>query len=192
MQTLFRKLRWLVRRRAKEAELREELSFHLEEEAVRRREDGSADDEARRTARQEFGNQAVIEEDTRAAWGWRRLEQVARDARHGVRQIRRNPGFSAIAILTLALGIGGVTAIFSVFYAVLTVTLFVPVLGGLYVPRAGRREGLASILTGTSVLVATHVLTRGHGYGIVSPALCGVIASALGFAGSFLAGSRRR
>jgi putative ABC transport system permease protein len=119
MQTLFRKLRWLFRRRAKEAELREELSFHLEEETVRHREDGAADDQARRTARQEFGNQTVIEEDARAAWGWRRLEQVARDARHGVRQIRRNPAFSAIAILTLALGIGGVTAIFSVFYAVL-------------------------------------------------------------------------
>jgi Na+/proline symporter len=87
---------------------------------------------------------------------------------------------------------GSVRAAVSVFYAVLTVTLFVPVLGGLYVPRAGRREGLASILTGTSVLVATHVVTGGHGYGIVSPALSGVIASALGFAGSLLAGSRRR
>ena len=92
----------------------------------------------------------------------------------------------------VAMAYGSVRAAVSVFYAVLTVTLFVPVVGGLYVHRAGRREGLTSILMGTSVLVATHVLTGGHGYGIVSPALSGVIASALGFAGSLLAGSRRR
>ena len=61
----------------------------------------------------------LVKEDIRAAWGWQRLEQLARDVRFGLRQIRRTPGFSAIAILTLALGIGGVTAVFSAFYAVL-------------------------------------------------------------------------
>ena len=119
MRALFRKVRWLVRRRGKEAELHEELRFHLEEEMDRRRADGLTEDEVRRVAGLELGNLSLVEEDTRAAWGWRGLEQLARDTRHGLRQIRRNPGFSAVAILTLALGIGGVTAIFGAFYAVL-------------------------------------------------------------------------
>ncbi|MGH9408130.1 MAG: ABC transporter permease, partial [Vicinamibacterales bacterium] len=70
-------------------------------------------------ARRAFGSVALAKEDMRAAWGWPRVEQVARDVRHALRQIPRYPGFSAVAILTLALGIGGVTAIFSAFYAVL-------------------------------------------------------------------------
>src|SRR5207249_7565881 len=103
----------------KEADLREELQFHLEEEAEQRQEDGLAQDEARWAARRELGNLALVEENTRAAWGWRRLEQLARDAGYGLRQVRRNPAFSAIAIATLALGIGGITAMFSAFDAVL-------------------------------------------------------------------------
>ena len=55
----------------------------------------------------------------RDVWGWTRLEQLARDAAYGLRQVRRNPVFSAIAIATLALGIGGITAMFSAFDAVL-------------------------------------------------------------------------
>ena len=66
--------------------------------------------------------------------------------------------------------------------AILTVTLFVPVVGGLYVPGAGPREGMASILTGVFVLGVTHVLTSGQGYGVLSPALAGVLASAVAFA----------
>ena len=78
-----------------------------------------AEREARWAARRELGNVALVEEDTRAAWGWARLEQFARDAGYGLRQVRRNPVFSAIAIATLALGIGGITAMFSAFDAVL-------------------------------------------------------------------------
>jgi len=115
----FRKLRWLTQRSDKEAELREELQFHLEEEAEQGQEKGLAEDEARWTARRELGNLALVEENTRAAWGWTRLEQLARDAAYGLRQVRRNPVFSAIAIATLALGIGGITAMFSAVDAVL-------------------------------------------------------------------------
>src|SRR4029079_5046540 len=67
----------------------------------------------------DFGNVSLVEEATRAQWGWARLERVIRDACYGLRQIRRNPTFSAIAIATLALGIGGITAIFSAVYTVL-------------------------------------------------------------------------
>ena len=76
---------------------------------------------------------------------------------------------------------GSVRAAVSVFYAILTVTLVVPVVGGLYVRSAGKREGLASILAGVPVLIVTHYLTDGQGYGVLSPALAGVVASALAF-----------
>ncbi|MBI4902466.1 MAG: ABC transporter permease [Acidobacteria bacterium] len=119
MKSIFRKLYWLTRRADKEAELHEELQFHLEEEAQQRQEGGLAKDEARWAAHRELGNPALVEENTRAAWGWTRVEQLARDAAYGMRQVRRNPAFSAIAIATLALGIGGITAIFSAFDAIL-------------------------------------------------------------------------
>ncbi|MEX2260897.1 MAG: ABC transporter permease [Bryobacteraceae bacterium] len=109
----------MTRRPDKEAELREELQFHLEEDGEQRQEDGLREDEARWAARRELGNRALVEENTRAAWGWTRLEQLALDAGHGLRQIRRNPALSAIAIATLALGIGGITAMFSAVDAVL-------------------------------------------------------------------------
>ena len=119
MNSFFRKLRWLTQRPKKEAELRKELQFHLEEETEQRQGDGLAEEEARWAARREFGNLALVEENTRAAWGWTRLEQLVRDAGYGLRQVRRNPAFSAIAIATLALGIGGITAMFSAVDAVL-------------------------------------------------------------------------
>jgi len=86
----------------------------------------------------------------------------------------------------VAMAYGSVRAAVSVFYAILTVTLFVPVIGGLYVPAAGRREGLASILVGVPVLAMMHVVTDGRGYGVLSPALAGVIASAIGFVAAHL------
>jgi putative ABC transport system permease protein len=119
MNSFLRKLLWLGRRSEREAELREELQFHLEEEAAEREEDGVTEDEARWAAHRGLGNLAAVAEDTRAAWGWVRLEQFTRDAAYGLRQVRRNPLFSGLAIATLALGIGGVTAMFSAFDAVL-------------------------------------------------------------------------
>jgi SSS family solute:Na+ symporter len=86
----------------------------------------------------------------------------------------------------VAMAYGSVRAAVSVFYAILTVTLFVPVIGGLYVPNAGRREGLASLLVGVPVLALTQMLTGGRGYGVLSPALAGMIASAMGFVAAYL------
>ena len=82
MKTFFRKLRWLRSRRAKEAELQQELAFHLEEEADERRAAGLTDEDARRLARREFGNITRVKEDTRAAWGWVLVEQGAQDIRY--------------------------------------------------------------------------------------------------------------
>ncbi|HXA49382.1 MAG TPA: ABC transporter permease, partial [Candidatus Acidoferrum sp.] len=119
MKSFFRKLRWFARRSDKEAQLRDELQFHLEAEAAERAADGLPEAEARLAARRELGNVGLVEENTRDAWGWMRLDQLARDAGYGLRQVRRNPMFSSLAIATLALGIGGITAMFSVFDAVL-------------------------------------------------------------------------
>jgi SSS family solute:Na+ symporter len=81
----------------------------------------------------------------------------------------------------VALVYGSVGAAIGVFYAVLTVTLFVPILGALYIRGAGRIEGLASVLTGVPIFVMTHFASGGRGYGVLSPALAGVLASAVAF-----------
>src|SRR5580704_8710010 len=79
MSAFLRKLRWLTQRDRKEAELRQELQFHLEEEAEEGHARGLPDEEARWAARRELGNLALVQEDTRATWGWTLLEQLAQD-----------------------------------------------------------------------------------------------------------------
>jgi macrolide transport system ATP-binding/permease protein len=113
MTALFRKLTWWLQRRRKEAELREELQFHLAEEADERRGDGLSADQARSAAHRDLGNVTLLREDTRSLWTWTPLEQLAQDLRYGLRMMFKNRVFSALAILSLALGIGANTAIYS-------------------------------------------------------------------------------
>ncbi len=102
---------WLFRRQDKrERALEQEIQTHLDLEA---------EDSGEHDARIAFENVTLVKEDVRGAWGTPRLEQLARDARYGLRQVRRNPGFSIIAIATLALGIGVTTAMFSAADAIL-------------------------------------------------------------------------
>jgi macrolide transport system ATP-binding/permease protein len=124
--SFWRKLSWAARRRSKEDELAEELRFHLEEEAEGREEDGLTADQARWAARRELGNLALVQETTRAAWGWTVGEQLAQDVRYGARNLRRNPAFTLMAALSLALGIGANTAIYSYMDALLMRKLPVP------------------------------------------------------------------
>src|SRR5260370_28879282 len=85
MNSFFRKLRWLTQRPDREAQLREELQFHLEEEAEQRQADGLAKDEARWAARRELGNLTLAAENTRAVWGWTILEQLGQHLRYALR-----------------------------------------------------------------------------------------------------------
>ncbi|HEX5068601.1 MAG TPA: ABC transporter permease, partial [Vicinamibacterales bacterium] len=119
MSAFFRKLQWRLRRRRKEADLRDELQFHIEEEAAERSAEGVAHDRAQLAARREFGNRTLVEEDARAAWGWTWVEQFGQDLRYAVRAISAARLFSSLAILSLALGIGANTAIYSFIDAIL-------------------------------------------------------------------------
>lgn len=126
MTPLLRKFAWWMRRRRQEDGLRDELQFHMEEEALERQSAGLSEEEARLAARRDLGNVLLVREDARALWSWRLLEQLAQDVRYGLRTMAASKSFSAMAILSLALGIGANTAIFSLMDSILLRSLPVP------------------------------------------------------------------
>src|ERR1700676_98338 len=115
-----------------EKDLDRELRAHLDLEAEERQEAGSSTEEARDAARRAFGNTTQVTEDVREMWGWTWLERLIQDSRFGLRQLRKSPGFTVVAILTLALGIGANTAIFTLVHAVMMKSLPVPNPSQLY------------------------------------------------------------
>jgi putative ABC transport system permease protein len=135
---------WLERLRgqASSEDVARELGAHLELEAEDQEAAGFSPEESRRLAHLSLGNPVVVAEDVRAAWGFVFLEQLGRDVRYGLRALRRNPGFTTVALLTLALGIGSTTAVFTAFDAL--------VIEPLPFPKAKELVRLFAVRNGTA------------------------------------------
>ncbi len=119
VQELQRRLSALFRGRQMEADLAEEMRLHLELRAAESAEHGAAPADASADARRRFGNVTQLHEAGREAWGWAWFESLAQDVRYGIRTLSANPGFTLTAALSLALGIGANTAIFTIVNAVM-------------------------------------------------------------------------
>ena len=133
---LLYRLKNLWRRQAREADLDAELQFHIETEAEEQIASGLPADDARQAARRSLGNITLAKEDTREVWTWGAVERLLQDVRYAVRVLCRQPSFTATAVATIVLIVGGTTAVFTLVNGVLLRPLPYPASNRLAVVRA--------------------------------------------------------
>jgi predicted permease len=138
---LLYRLRNLSRRQARESELDAELQFHIETEAEEQIAEGLPAEDARRAARRSLGNLTLAKEDARAVWSWSPVERLLQDVRYGLRVLARQPSFTATALATIVLIVGGTTAVFTLVNAVLLRPLPYPASDRLVTVRANDPRG---------------------------------------------------
>jgi predicted permease len=118
-------------------ELNEEMRLHIEERTEQLMREGMSQQEAERQARVAFGNSTLLEERSRAVWQWPTLESIWADVRFAMRQLRKSPGFTITAVLTLTLAIGANAVVFGVLNALILRPLNVPQAESLFVIQHG-------------------------------------------------------
>ncbi|HET9100478.1 MAG TPA: permease prefix domain 1-containing protein, partial [Acidobacteriaceae bacterium] len=109
----------LFHRKTETQRLNDELQFHLQQEIAENMAQGMSKDEARSAALRAFGNPTLLRDQVRSQWRWSGLEKFMRDLRYGTRTLSRSPGFTIVAILVMALGIGATASLFTIVNAVL-------------------------------------------------------------------------
>ena len=122
-------MNWLpsiFRRRKIYDDLSEEIRLHIDERAEQLIREGMSPRDAQREARRTFGNRTLVEERSREVWQWAMLQSIWADVRFALRQLRRSPGFTVAAMVTLALAIGANAVVFSVMNAFILRPINVP------------------------------------------------------------------
>jgi hypothetical protein len=114
-------MKWVpnIFRRKQYDDLREEIRLHIEERAEQLMGEGMSAEEARRKARVAFGNRNAVEERSREVWRWPTLESIWAGVRFALRGLRKSPGFTITAVLTLTLAIGANAVVFGVWNALI-------------------------------------------------------------------------